>query len=220
MALNVRCERTARASRVICAVPQVGGSRYNTGRWVARATRNCCLAASASTGELHGDWTAQGTVDGRLRPGDHDPVRATRVPGRHDGRWARSGDPITPLHGGCAPPGLTLGVVSRGSTIVKPNARKVRTLADGRVLCGFAGATADALTLLERLESQLEQHSGQLLRASVEVAKAWRTDKYLRRLEALIVVADKDVSLTISGVGDVLEPHDGWCRRTCGNAPG
>ncbi|CEP02913.1 ATP-dependent protease subunit HslV [Plasmodiophora brassicae] len=101
------------------------------------------------------------------------------------------------------------GQVSRGSTIVKPNARKVRTLADGRVLCGFAGATADALTLLERLESQLEQHSGQLLRASVEVAKAWRTDKYLRRLEALIVVADKDVSLTISGVGDVLEPHDG-----------
>ena len=99
--------------------------------------------------------------------------------------------------------------VSMGPTIVKGAARKVRTLADGRVVAGFAGATADAFTLFERLERKLEQHHGQLLRAAVELAKDWRTDKYLRNLEALMIVADKDVSLILTGNGDVLEPQHG-----------
>ncbi len=101
------------------------------------------------------------------------------------------------------------GQVSMGQTVVKSNARKVRRLADGSVIGGFAGATADAFTLFERLEAKLEQHAGQLTRACVELAKDWRTDRYLRRLEALMAVADKDVSLIISGTGDVLEPEDG-----------
>ena len=101
------------------------------------------------------------------------------------------------------------GQVSLGQTVIKSNARKVRRLADGGVIVGFAGATADAFTLFERLERKLEQHSGQLLRAAVELAKDWRTDRYLRRLEAMMAVADKDVSLVLSGNGDVLEPEDG-----------
>ncbi len=101
------------------------------------------------------------------------------------------------------------GQVSMGQTRVKSNARKVRRLADGKILAGFAGATADAFTLLERLESKLERHPGQLARACVELAKDWRTDRYLRRLEALLAVADHDQSLLVSGTGDVLEPEDG-----------
>ena len=101
------------------------------------------------------------------------------------------------------------GQVSMGQTIVKSNARKVRRLGDGSVIAGFAGATADAITLFERLEAKLEQYSGQLTRACVELAKDWRTDRYLRRLEAMMAVADKDVSLILSGTGDVLEPEDG-----------
>lgn len=101
------------------------------------------------------------------------------------------------------------GQVSMGASIVKSNARKVRRLADGAVIAGFAGATADAFTLFERLEGKLEQHSGHLTRAAVELAKDWRTDRYLRRLEALMAVADKDTSLVLSGTGDVLEPEDG-----------
>src|SRR5689334_1731291 len=101
------------------------------------------------------------------------------------------------------------GQVSLGQTIIKPNARKVRRLGDGSVIGGFAGATADAFTLFERLERKLEQHHGQLLRAAVELAKDWRTDKYLRNLEALMIVADKDVSLILTGNGDVLEPTNG-----------
>ncbi len=101
------------------------------------------------------------------------------------------------------------GQVSFGQTVLKSNARKVRTLADGAVIVGFAGATADAFTLCERLEGKLEQHTGQLMRACVELAKEWRTDRYLRRLEAMMAVADKDVSLVLSGTGDVLEPEDG-----------
>lgn len=101
------------------------------------------------------------------------------------------------------------GQVSLGQTILKSNARKVRRLGDGSVIGGFAGATADALTLFERLESKLEKHPGQLARACVELAKDWRTDRYLRRLEAMMAVADKDVSLVLSGTGDVLEPDDG-----------
>jgi ATP-dependent HslUV protease subunit HslV len=101
------------------------------------------------------------------------------------------------------------GQVSMGQTIVKGNARKVRTLAGGRVLAGFAGATADAFTLIERLEGKLEQYPEQLLRACVDLAKDWRTDRYLRRLEAMLLVADKEHILTVTGVGDVLEPsHD------------
>ena len=106
------------------------------------------------------------------------------------------------------------GQVSMGNTVMKPNARKVRRLGEGgaekgKVIGGFAGATADAFTLFERLEKKLEQHSGQLLRAAVELAKDWRTDKYLRNLEALMIVADKEVMLILTGNGDVLEPEGG-----------
>ncbi|MBA4162781.1 MAG: HslU--HslV peptidase proteolytic subunit [Novosphingobium sp.] len=106
------------------------------------------------------------------------------------------------------------GQVSMGNTVMKPNARKVRRLGanngdGGSVIAGFAGATADAFTLFERLEKKLEQHRGQLMRAAVELAKDWRTDKYLRNLEALMIVADKDVLLILTGNGDVLEPEEG-----------
>ena len=101
------------------------------------------------------------------------------------------------------------GQVSLQNTILKPSARKVRKLADGKILAGFAGSTADALTLIERLETKLERHPGQLTRAAVELAKDWRTDRYLRRLEAMMAVADAEVSLLITGNGDVLEPDDG-----------
>ena len=101
------------------------------------------------------------------------------------------------------------GQVTQGQTVMKPNAKKVRRLGDGSVIGGFAGATADAFTLFERLERKLEQHHGQLLRAAVELAKDWRTDKYLRNLEAMMIVADKDVTLILTGNGDVLEPEGG-----------
>jgi ATP-dependent HslUV protease, peptidase subunit HslV len=101
------------------------------------------------------------------------------------------------------------GQVSMGQTVVKGNARKVRTLAGGKVIAGFAGATADAFTLIERLEAKLEQFPGQLARACVELAKDWRTDRYLRRLEAMLLVADESAIYTVTGVGDVLEPEGG-----------
>src|SRR6478609_1614355 len=102
------------------------------------------------------------------------------------------------------------GQVSMGNTVMKPNARKVRRLGDGgKVVAGFAGATADAFTLFDRLEKKLEAHRGQLLRAAVELAKDWRTDKYLRNLEALMIVADAETMLVITGNGDVLEPEGG-----------
>src|ERR1700754_4389928 len=100
------------------------------------------------------------------------------------------------------------GQVSLGATIIKANARKVRTLGKGEVIAGFAGATADAFTLFERLEAKLEQYPGQLARACVELAKDWRTDRYLRRLEAMLIVADKSTGFTLSGSGDVLEPEE------------
>ena len=101
------------------------------------------------------------------------------------------------------------GQVSIGPTVMKGNARKVRRLAGGNVVAGFAGATADAFALFERLEAKLEQYPTQLTRACVELAKDWRTDRYLRRLEAMMAVADKEVSLVLTGTGDVLEPEDG-----------
>jgi ATP-dependent HslUV protease subunit HslV len=101
------------------------------------------------------------------------------------------------------------GQVTFGNTVMKSSARKVRFLAGDTVLAGFAGATADAFALFERLEAKLEQHPGQLTRACVEMAKDWRTDRYLRRLEAMMAVADKEVSLILTGTGDVLEPEDG-----------
>src|ERR1700694_5768059 len=101
------------------------------------------------------------------------------------------------------------GQVSIGQTVIKSNAKKVRRLAKGDVIGGFAGATADAFTLFERLEAKLEQYPSQLMRAAVELAKDWRTDRYLRRLEAMMIVADKDVSLVLTGTGDVLEPEAG-----------
>jgi len=100
------------------------------------------------------------------------------------------------------------GQVSMGNTVMKGNARKVRRLYKGRVLAGFAGATADAFTLFERFEGKLEKHSGHLTRAAVELAKDWRTDRMLRRLEALLLVADKEASLILTGTGDVVEPED------------
>ncbi|MBC7951549.1 MAG: ATP-dependent protease subunit HslV [Rhodospirillaceae bacterium] len=101
------------------------------------------------------------------------------------------------------------GQVTLGQTVIKANAKKVRRIGNGSILVGFAGATADAFTLLERLEGKLEKHPGQLTRACVELAKDWRTDRYLRKLEAMMAVADKDVSLVLTGQGDVLEPEDG-----------
>jgi ATP-dependent HslUV protease subunit HslV len=118
----------------------------------------------------------------------------TIVSVRKDGRVAIGGD----------------GQVTFGPTIMKANARKVRRLgADGAVIAGFAGATADALTLFDRLEKKLEEHAGQLARACVELAKDWRTDRYLRRLDAMMLVADKQTSLLLAGTGDVLEPENG-----------
>ena len=101
------------------------------------------------------------------------------------------------------------GQVSMGDTVMKGNARKVRRLYRDKVLAGFAGGTADAFTLFERFETKLENHQGQLVRAAVEMAKDWRTDRMLRRLEALLVVADKEASLIITGNGDVIEPEQG-----------
>src|SRR5438309_5598780 len=101
------------------------------------------------------------------------------------------------------------GQVSIGQTVIKSNAKKVRRLGKGEVIGGFAGATADAFTLFERLESKLEQYPGQLTRAAVELAKDWRTDRYLRRLEAMMIVADTETSLVLTGTGDVLEPEGG-----------
>ena len=130
---------------------------------------------------------------------NHDPLRdplgwhgTTILCVRKDGKVAMAGD----------------GQVSMGQTVVKNNARKVRRIAGGRVITGFAGATADAFTLLERLEAKLERFPDQLERAAVELAKDWRTDRYLRRLEPLLAVADSNRSLLITGQGDVLEPED------------
>ena len=99
------------------------------------------------------------------------------------------------------------GQVSMGNTVIKSNANKVRKIEKRNVIAGFAGSTADALTLFERLEAKLEKHAGNLTRAAVELAKDWRTDKYLRRLEALMAIGDKEKSFIISGTGDVLEPE-------------
>ena len=127
----------------------------------------------------------------------------TIVSVRRNGRVAVAGD----------------GQVTLGQTIMKGNARKVRRIGkDGQVIAGFAGATADAFTLLERLEAKLEQYPGQLTRACVELAKDWRTDRYLRRLEAMMLVADKSVSLAITGNGDVLEPEHGLIAIGSGGA--
>ena len=130
-----------------------------------------------------------------MQTSSHDPIGwhgTTILCVRRDGRVAMAGD----------------GQVSLGQTIVKGNARKVRRIAGGKVLAGFAGATADAFTLLERLEAKLERFPDQLERACVELAKDWRTDRYLRRLEALLAVADEKRSLLLTGNGDVLEPED------------
>ena len=110
------------------------------------------------------------------------------------------------------------GQVTMGAAILKSNARKVRRLGNGEVLVGFAGATADAMTLFERLEGKIEQYPGQLARACVELAKEWRTDRYLRRLEALMAVVDRTASLILSGTGDVLEPEDGLIGIGSGGA--
>ena len=123
----------------------------------------------------------------------NDKIRATTILGLvHNGKAALGGD----------------GQVSLGNTVVKHNAMKIRKLTNGKVLCGFAGASADAFTLMERFEDKLEQYRGNLSRAAVELAKDWRTDKYLRRLEAMLAVISEDKALVISGNGDVIEPDD------------
>lgn len=120
-------------------------------------------------------------------------IRSTTVIAvRKDGKVAMAGD----------------GQVTAGNTVMKNNARKVRRTQDGKVLCGFAGATADAFTLLERFEVKLKEYSGDLARAAVELATDWRTDRALRRLEAMLLVADKNKTFLISGTGDVIEPAD------------
>src|SRR3989475_7860587 len=130
------------------------------------------------------------------RTREPDPIRATTILSlRHRGRVVIAGD----------------GQVSMGQTVLKANARKVRKIYQDRVLAGFAGAGADAITLFERFEAKLGQVSGNLRRAAVELAKDWRTDRLLRRLEALLVVADRESSLVVSGNGDVVEPEDGIC---------
>lgn len=101
------------------------------------------------------------------------------------------------------------GQVSQGNTVIKSSARKVRRLAEDRVIAGFAGSTADAMTLFEKLEEKLKSYNGNLLRASVEMAKQWRTDRYLRHLDAMLLAADKDITLLLSGTGDVIEPDEG-----------
>lgn len=122
------------------------------------------------------------------------PVHATTIVMiRKDGKVAVAGD----------------GQASMGNTVVKSNSRKVRRIGNGNVIAGFAGSTADAFTLLERLEAKLEKYPLNLMRAAVELAKDWRTDKYLRNLEALLLVADKEIGLMISGAGDVFEPEGG-----------
>lgn len=103
------------------------------------------------------------------------------------------------------------GQVSLQNTVMKSNARKVRTMNEGKVVAGFAGSTADAFTLFEKFEAKLKEYSGNITRAAVELAKEWRTDRMLRRLEALLIVADKDHLFVISGTGDVIEPDDGVC---------
>lgn len=122
-----------------------------------------------------------------------DKIRSTTVIAvRRNGRVAMAGD----------------GQVTMGETVMKPNARKVRKIYDGRILTGFAGATADAFTLLEKFEAKVKEYAGDLTRAAVELAKDWRTDKALRNLQALLLVADKDKTLLISGTGDVIEPAE------------
>lgn len=120
-------------------------------------------------------------------------LRATTILGMiHNGQCALGGD----------------GQVSLGNTVMKHNAMKIRKIADGKVLCGFAGASADAFTLMERFEDKLEQYRGNVHRSAVELAKDWRTDKYLRKLEAMLAVISEDKALVISGTGDVIEPDD------------
>mgnify|MGYP001768768948 FL=1 len=122
-----------------------------------------------------------------------DKIRSTTVIAvRRNGKVAMAGD----------------GQVTMGETVMKPNARKVRKIYDGRILTGFAGATADAFTLLEKFEAKVKEYAGDLTRAAVELAKDWRTDKALRNLQALLLVADKDKTLLISGTGDVIEPAE------------
>ena len=139
----------------------------------------------------------------------HTPTISAAMSGNEHGLVQWHGTTILSVRSGGRVVIVGDGQVSMGQTVMKPNARKVRRLGDGSVIGGFAGATADAFTLFERLERKLEQHHGALMRAAVELAKDWRTDKYLRNLEALMIVADREVTLVLTGNGDVLEPLNG-----------
>lgn len=161
--------------------------RVRTAGYAQQGMRSYWAGSPQHPGALGG----QGGWDGNHH-NPHTMYGTTILSVRKDGKTAIIGD----------------GQVSLGSTIVKPNAKKVRRIGDG-IVAGFAGTTADAVTLLERLERKLEEHPGQLTRACVELAKAWRTDKFLRRLEAILVVSDANNSYTLTGNGDVIEPVDG-----------
>lgn len=141
-------------------------------------------------------------MNASLGPADALFRSTTIIAVRRDGRSAMAGD----------------GQVSLGQTIMKGQAKKVRRIADGKLVAGFAGASADAFTLLGRFESKLEEHRGSLRRAAVELAKDWRTDRYLRRLEAMLVVMDDEATLLISGTGDVIEPDEGVIAIGSGGA--
>ena len=206
----------ARIDRVVAAA---GSSRSSSGVHVrpsglknllgncGRNAKRVAAAAPipASFGEAR-DWEFYFVEGDRTRTSTH---------------FSRDGSPLTGTRRGQMMPitrativGRTViagdGQVSMGNTVMKPNARKVRRIGEGgNVIAGFAGATADAFTLFERLEKKLEQHRGQLMRAAVELAKDWRTDKYLRNLEALMIVADAETLLVLTGNGDVLEPEGG-----------
>src|SRR6218665_397576 len=201
------------APRPRAAAPPMPGSGRMHGR------RNKPFRAPAKAGALRGE-------SGRPRSGQRSGLRrstslhvAPPAQAPHPDANAKSGSlSMEVWHGttiiGVRKNGKAViagdGQVSLQSTVIKPNAKKVRRIGQGgKVIGGFAGATADAFTLFERLEKKLEQHKGQLMRAAVELAKDWRTDKYLRNLEAMMIVADKDVTLILTGNGDVLEPASG-----------
>ena len=168
------------------------------------------LGAALRGALARGGGAARGGAGAGVGAGGLAPGGARRRAAGGHGAGAAVGTTVLCVRKGDEVVVMADGQVTMGAEVVKPNVRKVRRIgAGGNVIGGFAGATADAFTLFERLETKLEEHPGQLTRAAVELAKAWRTDKYLRRLDAVMVVADSEQSLQITGGGDVLEPHDG-----------
>lgn len=182
-----------------------------TGTPKSLSTLLCPLAASSSPSSSSSSATATTTTPSKRWVHQGPPATHPRqgfYGGDHAGHLTMHATTILCVRKGDKVVMMGDGQVSQGSTVVKPNAKKVRRIGED-IVAGFAGSTADCFTLMERLERKLEEHPGQLTRACVDLAKAWRTDKYLRRLEASLLVADKSVSFEITGLGDVLEPKDG-----------